>query len=65
MRAIVRSTDGPPDALEFEEVDRPVASDDEVLIRVVAAGMNMAEALRYQEEGHAQGKVVITVAAVD
>jgi NADPH:quinone reductase-like Zn-dependent oxidoreductase len=43
MQAIVRSTYGSPDALELEEVDRPVASDDEVLIRVVAAGMNMAD----------------------
>jgi NADPH:quinone reductase-like Zn-dependent oxidoreductase len=41
MRAIVQHGYGPPEkVLELEEVDRPSAGDDEVLIRVRAASVN-------------------------
>jgi NADPH:quinone reductase-like Zn-dependent oxidoreductase len=40
MRAIVRTKYGPPDALEFAEVEKPTPKDDEVLIRVRAASVN-------------------------
>jgi NADPH:quinone reductase-like Zn-dependent oxidoreductase len=37
MKAIVYHEYGPPDVLEFQEIDRPVVKDDEVLVRVHAA----------------------------
>jgi len=41
MRAIVYREYGPPhDVLELDEVERPVAGDDEVLVRVQAASVN-------------------------
>lgn len=38
MKAITRSVYGSAEVLEFADVDRPVAADNEVLIRVHAAG---------------------------
>jgi NADPH:quinone reductase-like Zn-dependent oxidoreductase len=43
MRAIVRNTYGSPDVLELQEIDKPVAADDEVLVRVRAASVNPAD----------------------
>jgi NADPH:quinone reductase-like Zn-dependent oxidoreductase len=43
MKAIVRSKYGSPDVLELKDVDKPVVKDDEVLVRVYAAGVNMAD----------------------
>jgi NADPH:quinone reductase-like Zn-dependent oxidoreductase len=43
MKAIVRSVYGPPDVLELKDVDEPVAKDDEVLVQVHAASVNMAD----------------------
>jgi NADPH:quinone reductase-like Zn-dependent oxidoreductase len=40
MRVIVQDTYGSPDVLELREVDKPVAGDDEVLLRVHAAGLD-------------------------
>jgi NADPH:quinone reductase-like Zn-dependent oxidoreductase len=40
MKAIVRSTYGPPDVLELKQIDRPEPADDEVLVRVRAAAVN-------------------------
>ncbi|HEY3763954.1 MAG TPA: NAD(P)-dependent alcohol dehydrogenase [Gaiellales bacterium] len=40
MKAIVQTTYGPPDVLELADVDAPVAADDELLIRVEAAGVD-------------------------
>ena len=40
MKAIVQDTYGPPDVLELREIDKPVAADDEVLVRVHAAGVD-------------------------
>ncbi|MHB1129067.1 MAG: NAD(P)-dependent alcohol dehydrogenase [Ilumatobacteraceae bacterium] len=40
MRAVVRNTYGPPDVLEFEEIDKPDLADDGVLVRVRAASIN-------------------------
>ena len=97
MKAIVQFTYGSPDVLELKEIDKPVAGDDEVLVRVHAASVNPADwhimrgspfplrlagygllkpknpvlgstlagvveaTIRYLEEGHTRGKVVITV----
>ena len=116
MKAIVYHKYGSPDVLELEDIDKPVVTDDDVLVRVRAASVNpfdwhfmrgtpyivrlMAgvtkpkttrlgvdvimqklleartvtpvidrtyplseapEAIRYLEQGHARGKVVITV----
>jgi NADPH:quinone reductase-like Zn-dependent oxidoreductase len=40
MKAIVQDSYGPPDVLELREIDRPVAGDNEVLVRVHAAGVD-------------------------
>ena len=40
MRAIVRHRYGSPAVLRFEELEKPVAGDDEVLLRVRAASVN-------------------------
>jgi len=43
MKAIVRHEYGPPDILKLQEIDKPVVEDDQVLVRVHAAGVNMAD----------------------
>jgi NADPH:quinone reductase-like Zn-dependent oxidoreductase len=43
MKAIVQDTYGPPDVLEVKEIDKAVVKDDEVLVRVHAAGVNAAD----------------------
>jgi NADPH:quinone reductase-like Zn-dependent oxidoreductase len=40
MRAVVYHRYGPPDVLQFEEIKKPTAGDNEVLIRVRAASVN-------------------------
>src|SRR5256712_11558337 len=40
MKAIVQDTYGSPDVLELREIDTPVVEDDEVLVRVHAAGVD-------------------------
>jgi len=40
MKAIVQDAYGPPEVLHLGEVERPVAGDDEVLVRVHAAGVD-------------------------
>ena len=40
MQAIVQDTYGSPDVLELREIDRPAPKDDEVLVRVHAAGLD-------------------------
>ena len=40
MKAIVQDDYGPPDVLSLREIDPPVAGDDELLIRVHAAGLD-------------------------
>ncbi|MCJ7709917.1 MAG: NAD(P)-dependent alcohol dehydrogenase, partial [Chloroflexi bacterium] len=43
MKAIVRYQYGSPDVLQLQDIDKPVVKDDEVLVRVHAAGVNMAD----------------------
>jgi NADPH:quinone reductase-like Zn-dependent oxidoreductase len=43
MKAIVHHEYGSPDVLELVDVDKPVPSDDEVLVRVHASSVNPAE----------------------
>jgi NADPH:quinone reductase-like Zn-dependent oxidoreductase len=43
MKAAVRDKYGSHDAVELREIDKPVAADDEVLVRVRAASMNQAD----------------------
>jgi NADPH:quinone reductase-like Zn-dependent oxidoreductase len=40
MKAIVRDTYGSPDVLELRDIDKPAIEDDEVLVRVHAAGVD-------------------------
>jgi NADPH:quinone reductase-like Zn-dependent oxidoreductase len=40
MKAIIQETYGSPDVLQLREIDRPVVGDDEVLVRVHAAGVD-------------------------
>jgi NADPH:quinone reductase-like Zn-dependent oxidoreductase len=43
MKAIVQRRFGSPDVLRLEEVDRPVPREDEVLVRVCAAAVNIGD----------------------
>ena len=44
MRAAVRSRFGPPrDVIELRELERPTPADDEVLVKVRATSVNIAE----------------------
>jgi NADPH:quinone reductase-like Zn-dependent oxidoreductase len=43
MRAAERDRYGPPEVVEIREVERPVPSGDQVLVRVVAASVNRAD----------------------
>ena len=43
MKAIVRYEYGSPDVLALQDIDKPVVGGDEVLVRVHAAGVNMAD----------------------
>src|SRR3712207_9305472 len=40
MKAIVRDTYGSPDILELRDIDKPQIAEDEVLVRVRAAGVD-------------------------
>jgi NADPH:quinone reductase-like Zn-dependent oxidoreductase len=40
MKAVVRTAYGPPDVVRIEEVSRPTPTENEILIRVVAASIN-------------------------
>jgi len=43
MKAIVQDRYGSPDLLELRDVERPVVNDDEVLVRVNAAGLHIGD----------------------
>ena len=43
MKAMVYTKYGPPDVLEFTEVEKPIPKDDEVLLKVHAASVNSAD----------------------
>jgi hypothetical protein len=43
MRAAVRARFAPEDVVEVREIDKPVPEDDEVLVRVRAASLNIAD----------------------
>jgi NADPH:quinone reductase-like Zn-dependent oxidoreductase len=43
MKAAVRDIYGSPDVVELQEIDRPVAAHDEMLVRVRAASVNQGD----------------------
>src|SRR6478736_1587147 len=43
MKAIIQTRYGSPDVLRLAEVDKPVAKDDEVLVHVRAAAVNIGD----------------------
>ena len=43
MRAAVRDRYGSPDVVELREIDKPVPADGEVLVRIRAASLNLAD----------------------
>ena len=43
MKAVVRTRYGPPEVLELDEIELPVANDDEILVRVYAATVNRTD----------------------
>jgi len=63
MKAIVQDTVGSADALELREIDAPEIGDGRVtpVIDRTYPLSEAPEAIRYLAEGHARGKVVITV----
>ena len=46
MKAIVYHNYGPPDVLKYEEIEKPTPGDDQVLIKVRAASVNLADYAR-------------------
>src|SRR5437879_11711877 len=45
MKAVVAHEYGAPEVLKFEEMPRPEPKEDEVLVRVIASGVNPADPL--------------------
>ena len=43
MKAIVQAQYGSPDVLQLKDVDKPLVKDDEVLVRVRAAAVNIGD----------------------
>src|SRR5436309_10602458 len=43
MKAIVQDRYGSPDVLQLRDIDKPVVKDDEVLVRVRAAAVNIGD----------------------
>ena len=43
MKAIIQDKYGPPDVLRLKDIDTPVVKDDEVLVRVRAAAVNIGD----------------------
>jgi NADPH:quinone reductase-like Zn-dependent oxidoreductase len=43
MKAMVQDKYGSPDVLEFRAIDKPVVKDDDVLVRVRAAAVNIGD----------------------
>jgi NADPH:quinone reductase-like Zn-dependent oxidoreductase len=43
MKAVVQVDYGSADVLEFKEIDKPVANDDDVLVRVQAASLGAGD----------------------
>lgn len=43
MKAVVHHSYGPPDILEFEEIEKPTITEDGVLVRIHASSVNPAE----------------------
>ena len=43
MKAVVYDRYGPPDVLHFEEVERPVPKEDEILVKIRAAAVTRAD----------------------
>ena len=43
MKAIVQVKYGSPDVLQLKDIDKPVIKDDEVLVRVQAAAVNIGD----------------------
>ena len=54
MKAAVVYEPGPPEVFKIEERPVPKPKDGEVLIKVMAAGMNRSEMFTRQGESHAQ-----------
>lgn len=56
MKSIIISEFGGPEVLEMQEVDTPVISENQVLIRVAATSVNYADVLTRRGLYHAAGK---------
>jgi NADPH:quinone reductase-like Zn-dependent oxidoreductase len=51
MKAVVVHEYGGPEALKYQEVPRPELKDDEILVRVIAAGVNPVDRVARSEKG--------------
>jgi Zinc-binding dehydrogenase len=62
MQAITYRGFGPPDVLELREAERPEAGTVTPLVDRTYPLAEAADALRHLGEGHARGKLVVSVA---
>jgi len=60
MKAVVYDTYGPPDVLRFEDVERPVPKDDEVLVRVRATTVTRSD-VHIREANRSNGRAMSLV----
>jgi len=58
MKAIVQERYGSPDGLALREIDRPVAGDDDVLVKVVAASVNAYDWFMMRRLTHVLGRLL-------
>ena len=66
MKAIVIHSHGGPEVLKYEDVPRPEPKDDEVLIRVMAAGINPVDGyIRQGNRGKATGEKFPIILGMD
>src|ERR1700757_1941711 len=55
MKAVVIHQSGGPEVLKYEDAPRPQPKDDEILIRVMAAGVNPVDVFIREGRFHAAG----------
>jgi hypothetical protein len=56
MKAIVAHEYGGPEVLKYEDAARPEPKDDQILVRVIAAGVNPVDGMIVSGRGHRRNR---------